>query len=103
MGSGFGSVGRTVAANTRGPYFESSNRRNFIMSIFTVNENNKKQAWNGSIVRKKLTSQMDRDDGDGGRDEDVEDDLRDDGLLERKHPASEMIFLNKKKNYILSF
>ena len=46
---------------------------------------------------------MDRDDGDGGRDEDVEDDLRDDGLLERKHPASEMIFLNKKRNYILSF
>ena len=45
---------------------------------------------------------MDRDDGDGGRDEDVEDDLRDDGLLVRKHPASEIIISNKKKNYILS-
>ena len=37
MGGGCGSVGRTVASNARGPRFESSHRRNFIMNVFTVN------------------------------------------------------------------
>ena len=30
LGSGCGSVGRAVASNTRGPWFESSHRQNFI-------------------------------------------------------------------------
>ena len=30
LGSGCGSVGRAVASNTRGPWFESSHRQKFI-------------------------------------------------------------------------
>ena len=33
LGSGCGSVGRAVASNTRGPWFKSSRRQNFIMNI----------------------------------------------------------------------
>ena len=36
LGSGFGSVGRAVASDTRGPQFKSSHRRNFI-HVFTIN------------------------------------------------------------------
>ena len=34
MGSGCGSVGRAVAFNTRGPWFDSSHRQNFIEYLF---------------------------------------------------------------------
>ena len=39
MGSGYGSVGKAVASNTRGPQFESSHRQKFIYieHLFTVN------------------------------------------------------------------
>ena len=47
LGSGCGSVGRVVASNTRGPRFESSNRQDFIMNIFTVN------CWKVEKKRKK--------------------------------------------------
>ena len=33
-GSGCGSVGRAVASDTRGPWFESSHRQNFISNIY---------------------------------------------------------------------
>ena len=36
-GSGFGSVGRVVAADTRGPRFESRHWEIFIEHLFTVN------------------------------------------------------------------
>ena len=36
-GSGCGSVGRAVASDTRGPRYESSHWRNFIINMFTVN------------------------------------------------------------------
>ena len=36
-GSGCGSVGRAVASDTRGLQFESSHRRNFYWTLFTVN------------------------------------------------------------------
>ena len=56
-GSG-GSVGRAVASDTRGPRFESSNRRNFIMNMFTVNcwkdENKEKEAENGPFLEKSM-------------------------------------------------
>ena len=39
LGSGCGAVGRAVASDARGPWFESSNRQTFILDIylFTVN------------------------------------------------------------------
>ena len=37
MGSGCGSVGRAVALNTRGPWFDSSHRQNFIEHLFIIN------------------------------------------------------------------
>ena len=36
-GSGCGSVGRTVAFDTRGPQFNSSHRQNFIEHLFIIN------------------------------------------------------------------
>ena len=33
-GSGCGSVGRVVASDSRGPQFESSHRRKFILNIY---------------------------------------------------------------------
>ena len=57
VGSGCGSVGRAVASDTRGPRFESSHRRNFIMNMFTNNcwkdENKEKEAENGPFFLKK--------------------------------------------------
>lgn len=38
LGSGFGSVGRAVAPNTRGPRIESSHGLNFIMNILLAVE-----------------------------------------------------------------
>ena len=58
MGIGCGSVGRAVASDTRGPQFESSHRRNFIMNIFTNNcwkdENKEKEAENGPFLKNGL-------------------------------------------------
>ena len=36
LGSGCGSVGRAVASDTRGPWFESGHRQDFVMNLFTV-------------------------------------------------------------------
>ena len=33
MGSGFGTVGRVVASDTRKPQFESSHRQNFVLNM----------------------------------------------------------------------
>ena len=40
MGGGYGSVGRAVASDTRGPWFEFSHLQTFIldMYLFTINE-----------------------------------------------------------------
>ena len=37
MGSGWGSVGRAVASNARGPRLESSNKKKLYWTLFTVN------------------------------------------------------------------
>ena len=57
MRSGFGSVGRVVASDNRGPRFKSSHRRNCI-HILTINciektKIKKKEAGNGPILRKE--------------------------------------------------
>ena len=57
MRSGFGSVGRAVASDTRGPRFKSSHRRNCI-NILTNNciektKIKKKEAGIGTILRKE--------------------------------------------------
>ena len=36
LGSGCGSVGRAVAFDTRGPWFDSSRRQNFIEHLFII-------------------------------------------------------------------
>ena len=58
LGSGCGSVGRAVAFNTRGPWFDSSHRQNFIEHLFIINciektKINKKEAGNGPLFFKK--------------------------------------------------
>ena len=53
-GGGCGSVGRTVAYNTRGPRFESSHRKNFICTFCQLIEKskiNKTGPWNGPIKK----------------------------------------------------
>ena len=37
LGSGCGSVGRAVAFDTRGPWFDSSHWQNFIEQLFIIN------------------------------------------------------------------
>ena len=53
LGTSCGSVGRTVASDTRGLWFESSRRQSFITSIVSVNclkdENKEKEAGSGPI------------------------------------------------------
>ena len=56
MGSGWGSVGRTVASDAKGPQFESRQQQKFSMKIFSVNcwkdENKDKEAGNGPFLQK---------------------------------------------------
>ena len=61
MGSGCGSVGRAVACNIKGPWFDSSHWQNFIehlfVNLFIINciEKTKinKEAGNGPLFKKK--------------------------------------------------
>ena len=54
-GSGGGSVGRAVASDSRGPWFESSHRQKFILNIYCQlywkDENKEKEARNGPFLR----------------------------------------------------
>ena len=55
-GSGCGSVGKTVASDTRGLRFESSHRQNLYWTLFTdnwKNENKEKEAVNGPFWKKQ--------------------------------------------------
>ena len=62
-GSGCGSVGKAVASNTRGTWFESSHQRKFIYllnicllsTVYWKNENKEKEAGNGQF-KKNLSS-----------------------------------------------
>ena len=53
LGSGCGSVGRAVTANSRGPRFESSHWQHFILNIYCQlywkEENKVKEAENGPL------------------------------------------------------
>ena len=57
MGSGWGSVGRTVASDAKGPQFESRQQQKFSMKTFSVNcwkdENKDIEAGNGPFLQKK--------------------------------------------------
>ena len=60
-GSGWGSVGRAVASNTRGPQFESSHWQTFKSDILLVyghlfwkDENKEKEAGNGPFFERVL-------------------------------------------------
>ena len=56
MGSGCGSVGRTVAFDSRGPWFESSHWLKFIITIYCQlywkEENKEKEAGEGPFFNK---------------------------------------------------
>ena len=61
MGSGSGSVGRAVAADARGPRFESSHWLTFISDIYSITVNciektkiNKKEAGIGPFFKKNV-------------------------------------------------
>ena len=64
MGSGFGSVGRAIASNTKGPWFKSSHRQKFIYllniclqsTVYWKDENKEKEGGNGPF--KKNYSKM---------------------------------------------
>ena len=50
VGQWFGSVGRAVSSDSRGPRFESSHRRKVISNIYFICfENKEKEAWNGPL------------------------------------------------------
>ena len=58
QGSGCGSVGKAVASNSRGPWFESSHWQKFIMNIYSKlnwkDENKEKEAENGPFLKKPM-------------------------------------------------
>ena len=57
VGNGCGSVGRGVASATRGTWFESSHRQNFIANIFTVQcrkDKNKQKRGRELPILKKI-------------------------------------------------
>ena len=53
VGSGGGSVGRAVAYDTRGPWFESQHRQIFIdqLKLNRIDENKEKEAGNGPSLK----------------------------------------------------
>ena len=56
MGSCYGSVGKPVTSNFRGPQFESSHRQNFILHIYCQMywraKNKEKEVGNGPFLKK---------------------------------------------------
>ena len=60
LGSGFGSVGRAIASNSKGPRFESSHQQKFILNIFCQlywkDENKEKEAGNGPFLKNNYFS-----------------------------------------------
>ena len=63
MGSGCGPIGRAVASNTRGPWFESAK---FILNIvycelYRKDENKEKEAGNGPFLKTLIKNQATRE------------------------------------------
>ena len=54
MGSGCGSVGKAVASDTRGTWFESSYGRNFIMYTENCRKEEKEKKRPGMALFKKI-------------------------------------------------
>ena len=56
MGSGCGSVGRTVASDTKDPQFKSRRWQNFISQLYDREDENKEKEAGNFFLKKKLSA-----------------------------------------------